>query len=148
MEQEYGKVTPEIVDALKNIVGEKNTIFEDKAKLQEYGMDTLSLITGVVADPEIAVRPESTDQVSAILKLAYEHKIPVTARGAGTGLAGSAIATSRGIVLSSGKNEQDPGGRHRGPGCGCRGRGYYQRTLPKGGGIRPHVCRVSHEHRE
>jgi glycolate oxidase len=100
MEQKYGKVTAEIVEELKRIVGEKNTVFEDKAKLAEYGMDTLSLITGVVADPEIAVKPDSTAQVSAIMKLASKHKIPVTARGAGTGLAGSAIPTSQGIVLS------------------------------------------------
>lgn len=100
MERQYGKVTPEIVGKLKTIVGEKNTIFEDKEKLKEYGMDTLSLITGVVADPEIAVKPESTAQVSAVLKLASEYLIPVTARGAGTGLAGSAIPTSKGIVLS------------------------------------------------
>lgn len=100
MEQQYGKVTTEIVEELIKIVGEKNTVFEDKAKLKEYGMDTLSLITGVVADPDIAVKPESTDQVSAIMKLASQHKIPVTARGAGTGLAGSAIPTSHGIVLS------------------------------------------------
>jgi glycolate oxidase len=100
MEQTYGKVTPEIVNELKKIVGEKNTIFEDKNKLKEYGMDTLSLITGVVADPEVAVRPESTEQVSAVMKLASQYNIPVTARGAGTGLAGSAIPTSRGIVLS------------------------------------------------
>jgi glycolate oxidase len=100
MEQQYGKVTAEIVEELKKIVGEKNSIFEDKSKLKEYGMDTLSLITGVVADPEIAVKPESVAQVSAVMKLASEHKIPVTARGAGTGLAGSAIPTSKGIVLS------------------------------------------------
>lgn len=100
MGQLYGTVTPEIADKLKSIVGEKNTVFEDKDKLKEYGMDTLSLITGVVADPEIAVKPESTAQVSAVLKLASEYLIPVTARGAGTGLAGSAIPTSKGIVLS------------------------------------------------
>ncbi|OGP50940.1 MAG: glycolate oxidase [Deltaproteobacteria bacterium RBG_13_43_22] len=100
MEQQYGKVTAEIVDQLKTIVGEKNTIIDDKAKLQEYGMDTLSLINGVVAEPEVAVRPESTAEISAIMKLAAEHKIPVTPRGAGTGLAGSAIPTCGGIVLS------------------------------------------------
>ena len=135
MEQQYGQVTTEIVEELKKIVGEKNTVFEDKAKLKEYGMDTLSLITGVVADPEIAVKPESAAQVSAIMKLASQHKIPVTARGAGTGLAGSAIPTSKGIVRVPGENEQDPGNRYGGPGGGCRSRGDHQRPLPQGGGI-------------
>ena len=88
MERQYGKVTAEIIDELKKIVGEKNTIFDDKAKLKEYGMDTLSLITGVVSEPEVAVRPESTAEVASIMKLASKYNIPVTARGAGTGLAG------------------------------------------------------------
>jgi len=96
----YGKVTPEIVAELKAIVGENHTIQEDKEKLKAYGMDTLSLLTGFTADPEVAVRPENTAQVSAVLKLASRYRIPVTARGAGTGLAGSAIPTCRGIVLS------------------------------------------------
>ncbi|MGA3084809.1 MAG: FAD-binding oxidoreductase [Thermodesulfobacteriota bacterium] len=100
MAQQYGKVTAEIIDKLKKIVGEKNTIFEDKEKLKEYGMDTLSLITGVTSDPDVAVRPQSTEEISAIMKLATEYKIPVTPRGAGTGLAGSATPTQKGIVLS------------------------------------------------
>src|SRR5208283_1489571 len=93
-------VTTEIIDKLKRIVGGKNTIFEDKEKLQAYGMDTLSLITGVTSDPDVAVRPESTEEIAAIMKLASEYKIPVTPRGAGTGLAGSATPTQKGIVLS------------------------------------------------
>ncbi|HZD42448.1 MAG TPA: FAD-binding oxidoreductase, partial [Methanomicrobiales archaeon] len=100
MMPEYGKVTPEIVGALKEIVGDKNTIIEDQAKLKEYGMDYLSLLTGEASVPEVAVRPGSTEEVSAVLKLANAHRIPVTPRGAGTGLAGSAIPTFGGIVLS------------------------------------------------
>jgi glycolate oxidase len=49
--------------------------------------------------PEAAVWPTSTEQVSRLLILANEHLIPVTPRGAGTGLAGSAIPASGGLVL-------------------------------------------------
>lgn len=100
MEQQYGKVTSEIIEQLKKIVGEKNIVVEDKEKLMEYGMDVLSMITGVVYPPDVAVKPESTEQISAIMKLATQYKIPVTPRGAGTGLAGSATPTQGGIVLS------------------------------------------------
>ena len=49
--------------------------------------------------PEAAVWPTGPEQVSRILRLANEHCIPVTPRGAGTGLAGSAIPVKGGIVL-------------------------------------------------
>ncbi|HJH32197.1 MAG TPA: FAD-binding protein [Methanosarcinaceae archaeon] len=49
--------------------------------------------------PECVVRPQNTGQVSQVLRFANEHDIPVTARGAGTGLAGGAVALEGGIVL-------------------------------------------------
>ena len=100
MEETYGKVTEEIAALLKGIVGEKNILFQDEEKLKPFGMDTLSLLTGQVHTPDVVVRPGSTREVSQILKLANEKKIPVTPRGAGTGLAGSAIPIYGGIVLS------------------------------------------------
>ncbi|WP_394325516.1 FAD-binding oxidoreductase [Methanosarcina barkeri] len=55
--------------------------------------------------PDYVVRPKSTDEVSRIVRLAYENEIPVTARGAGTGLAGGAVPVKGGIVLDmSGMN--------------------------------------------
>lgn len=100
MNHTYGRVTSEIVEALKQIVGEKNISITDEEKLIGYGRDTLSLLTGEQHVPDAAVRPASAGEISAIMKLANEHKIPVTPRGAGTGLAGSAIPTYGGIVLS------------------------------------------------
>jgi len=49
--------------------------------------------------PEGALWPTTTDQVSRILSLANEHRIPVTPRGAGTGLAGAAVPNQGGLVL-------------------------------------------------
>lgn len=100
MGQDYGKVTAEITGKLRDIVGEKNIIIDDQEKLVEYGMDTLSLLTGKQHTPDVVVKPESTEQVSEIMKLANENRIPVTPRGAGTGLAGAAIPVFGGIVLS------------------------------------------------
>jgi glycolate oxidase len=49
--------------------------------------------------PEAAVWPSHSEQISKILALANEHRFPVTPRGAGTGLAGSAIPSSGGLIL-------------------------------------------------
>jgi glycolate oxidase len=49
--------------------------------------------------PEGAVWPTTTEQVSAILKLANLEKIPVTPRGAGTGATGMAVPLGGGVVL-------------------------------------------------
>jgi glycolate oxidase len=46
------------------------------------------------------VSPASTAEVVAVVRLADEHRIPVTARGAGTGMSGGCIPRPDGIVLS------------------------------------------------
>ncbi len=50
--------------------------------------------------PEAVVKPVSTEEVAAILKLASEERFPVTPRGLGTGLSGGAVPLHGGIVLS------------------------------------------------
>ncbi|MCG0239272.1 MAG: FAD-binding protein [Firmicutes bacterium] len=52
------------------------------------------------AVPDVVVLPETTEQVSRILRLANREGIPVTPRGAGTGLSGGAVPVRGGIVLS------------------------------------------------
>ena len=55
--------------------------------------------------PEFVIRPESTNQVSRILRLCYDNLVPVTARGAGTGLSGGCSPVKGGVVLDmSGMN--------------------------------------------
>ncbi len=49
--------------------------------------------------PVCAVFPESAQQISEILRLANREKIPVTPRGAGTGLSGMAVPVKSGILL-------------------------------------------------
>ena len=51
--------------------------------------------------PDVVVFAESTADVSAVLKFANEHKIPVTTRGAGFGYVGGAVPVHGGIVLST-----------------------------------------------
>jgi glycolate oxidase len=50
--------------------------------------------------PEIAIRPRTVNEISEILKICNQHHIPVTPRGAGTGLSGGALAHKGGVLLS------------------------------------------------
>jgi glycolate oxidase len=63
--------------------------------------------------PDVIVLPRSTDEVAALMRWARAHRIPVTPRGAGTGLAGGATAEHGGIVLSVNRMDRllsvDPG---------------------------------------
>ena len=56
-----------------------------------------ALLDDKVAD--LVVQPVSVDEVIAVLRFCHEHRVPVTARGAGTGNYGQAIPLERGVVL-------------------------------------------------
>jgi glycolate oxidase len=53
------------------------------------------------AMPDAVVTPKTAEEVSQIMKLAYEYGIPVYPRGAGSGLTGGAVPVAGGIVLDS-----------------------------------------------
>ncbi len=68
---------------------------EEPVELHLYSKDA-SLIRG---RPSCVVFPEDTDEVAAIVQIAEAHRVPIVARGAGTGLAAGASPTEGGIVL-------------------------------------------------
>ncbi len=90
------KLATEVIDQLRAIVGNEN-IFLDEERKQDYAHDKTE---DYFFMPAAVVRPANTKEVSEILKVCNRHKIPVTPRGAGTGLAGAAIPTHRGLVVS------------------------------------------------
>lgn len=98
MDKTYGMVTEEIIEKLQEIVEKKNVIFEDKEKLENYAADEAGEIFGHM--PDAVVKPNSTEQVSKVMQLANENNIPITPRGAGSGIAGAAVPLYGGIVLS------------------------------------------------
>lgn len=55
---------------------------------------------GVPQVPRAVLLPETTEEVAALLRVCDEHRIPVTARGSGTGLSGAAIPVAGGVVVS------------------------------------------------
>lgn len=65
---------------------------------EDYSHDELA---GVKHMPEVLVKVASTEEVSAIMRYANEHRIPVVVRGSGTGLVGAAVAIYGGIMLET-----------------------------------------------
>ena len=84
-----------IIDQIEAVVG-KDGYSVEPAVLYTYGFDA-SIFHRT---PDIVVQPRTTEQVSEIMKIAYANKIPVTPRGAGTGLCGSAVPIKGGIVMA------------------------------------------------
>jgi glycolate oxidase len=84
-----------IVGKLREIAGVKG-VLTAPIDLKAYSFDGT---TSWQAVPEAVVFPTTAEQVSAIMKLATEHKIPVTPRGAGSNLSGGSVPVSGGIVL-------------------------------------------------
>jgi glycolate dehydrogenase FAD-linked subunit len=80
--------------ALMAIVGEKR-FTDDLIDLVSYSYDS----SEHSHRPDCAVWPESVEEISQILRLANQEKIPVIPRGAGTGLSGMAVPVKGGIVL-------------------------------------------------
>ena len=95
----YHKLTPEDLEALRQILPKDRVLTGDEI-LSDYYHDELSCTE---APPEVLVFVLSTEEASAVMRYAYEHDIPVTTRGAGTGLVGAAVAVHGGILLCTSK---------------------------------------------
>lgn len=90
-------MTPQHVNAFKKIVGEK-FVLEDEESLHNYSHDETE---DLHFPPEVVLKPRSADEISEILKICNRDKIPVTPRGAGTGLSGGALPYLGGVLLST-----------------------------------------------
>jgi glycolate oxidase len=89
-------LSPEILQKLTTIVGEKY-IFSDQETRNHYGHDETE---DYVFPPSVVVKPANAKEISEILKLANNFKIPTTPIGARTGLSGGALSIYEGIGLS------------------------------------------------
>ncbi len=89
----------ELVKRLREIVPGEGVI-ADEDELRVYESDGL---TAYRQPPLIAVLPETTEQVSQVLKYCHAEGIKVVPRGAGTSLSGGALPLADGIILGLGK---------------------------------------------
>ena len=79
-----------IIKQLEKIVG-GNFMLTAKEDLATYAYDGTTTWSH---PPDVVVLPTTTDQISAILKLANENMIPVTPRGSGTNISGGSASIS------------------------------------------------------
>ncbi len=93
----YNKINEKDILLLKNISGESNVLVGNEIN-QDYSHDELGDVERM---PDVLIRVHSTEEVSSIMKLAYERNIPVTVRGSGTGLVGAAVPIEGGILLET-----------------------------------------------
>lgn len=85
-----------IMIRLREIVGQENVLTEE-IDIEPYSHDETP---GWKSFPEAVVKPAEKKEISEVLRLANEKRVPVTPRGGGTGLSGGAIPVKGGIVLS------------------------------------------------
>ena len=85
-----------ILNQFKEIVGAA-FIFLEEDDLKNYGHDETE---NLIFLPDVLIKPRTADEISKIFKICNQHKIPVTPRGAGTGLSGGALPHLGGVLIS------------------------------------------------
>lgn len=92
-----GTLTSEHIQQFKSIVGDA-FVLADEENLNHYGHDETEHLLYL---PEVVVKPRTAEEISAIMKICNRDLIPVTPRGAGTGLSGGALPHLGGVLLST-----------------------------------------------
>ncbi|TCS78428.1 FAD-binding oxidoreductase [Pectinatus cerevisiiphilus] len=93
----YKQITEEDLKNLAKIIDRERILWKKEIN-EEYSHDELSAGQHY---PDIVVRVTSAEEVSKILAYANKNNIPVTPRGAGTGLVGAAVAVEQGIMIDT-----------------------------------------------
>jgi len=88
---------PELLANLADVVGADN-VSAGADLSDDYAHD--EALGGEPQVPLAVVRPATTEHVARLLRFATEHGVPITARGAGTGLSGGCVSRADGVVVS------------------------------------------------
>lgn len=89
-------ITAEIIGEFKKIVGE-SYVFYDEETLDHYAHDETENLHYL---PDAVIKPRTAEEISSVMKICNARRIPVTPRGAGTGLSGGALPHLGGVVLA------------------------------------------------
>ena len=89
-------ITASLLEEIKSIVGAAY-FFTDEESFAKYGSDETEKLYYA---PQVVVKPRTAEEISKLLILCNQHLIPVTPRGAGTGLTGGALPHLGGLVIS------------------------------------------------
>lgn len=90
----YNQLTPEIIEQIKAVC---TTVYTGSDINEDYAKDEMPIYGTHM--PDLAVLPRSTQEVADVVKICYDNNIPVTPRGAGTGLAGGAVPLYGGVLI-------------------------------------------------
>ncbi len=90
-------LTTQIINLFKEIVGKDFVLFDEET-LRHYSHDETENLHFL---PDVVIKPRTAEEIGAILKICNAGKIPVTPRGAGTGLSGGALPHLGGVLLST-----------------------------------------------
>ena len=82
-----GKLNAAVIGEFREIAGEQH-VYLDEESLQKYGHDETENLHFL---PEIVIKPRTAEEISRIMMICNRERIPVTPRGAGTGLSGGAL---------------------------------------------------------
>ncbi|MDQ0205220.1 FAD-binding oxidoreductase, partial [Pectinatus haikarae] len=93
----YKQITEEDLRNLSEITGRERILWQKEIN-EEYSHDELSAGRHY---PELVIKAAAAEEISKILAYANKNNIPVTPRGAGTGLVGAAVAVEQGILLDT-----------------------------------------------
>lgn len=93
----YKKLTEPVLERLRRVLGEA-LVFGEAVK-EDFSHDEMP-IYGKFA-PEAVCFPSSTEEVAEVMRICCEECVPVTVRGAGTGLVGGCVPLCGGLVLST-----------------------------------------------
>lgn len=95
----FSQISPEHLSYFRKIVNDENCLIDDET-LSHYSHDYTEDLKFF---PAVVLKPANAQQISEIMKFCNEKKIPVTPRGAGTGLSGGALPVFGGVLLSTEK---------------------------------------------
>ena len=95
---DYKRVDASDILAIRNIIRDDTRVLYADNLSDDYGHDELG---GTYSMPDVVVRAKTPEEISKIMKYASYNCIPVTPRGAGTGLVGSSVAMEHGIMLDT-----------------------------------------------
>src|ERR1051325_1320532 len=96
-DKKFTRVNNRHISSFEIIVGKENILY-DKDSLEKYSSDETENLSFL---PEVVLKPGSARQISEILSYCNKELIPVTPRGAGTGLSGGALPVFGGVILST-----------------------------------------------
>jgi len=96
MSLSYSPVTSEFISQLKTLMGEA-FVLTQQSELAPYAQDETEDLTYF---PEVVVKPQTAEEISQVLKWCNQYNVPLTPRGAGTGLSGAALPIYGGLLLS------------------------------------------------